>query len=196
MVDILKLIDIIKSKGGNVESTPNYLNLIGIRDLTKVNSFNDTLIWFWLNHDGSIEVRSTKKGFTTDPGLKSLTNPVNCKGCAILKEGWHKNIWTKGKHKNKYAALVQVNPCEVYRDNNKDGNFNLDPTTIDKGLFGINLHKANEKATSVLVDGWSAGCQVVADYVEFTVLMQAVDNALKAGQKYFSYMLLNKSEIE
>lgn len=194
MIDIVRYINLVKDKGGLVWDTPNYLNIIGVRDLNNVNTFNDKLIYYWFNEPGNIIVRETTKGFTTDPGLSSLKAPVNSKGCAILCEGWHRKLWIKGKHKGKYTALVQNAECKVYRDSNKDGQFDFSPSKIDTGMFGINLHRANDKITSVQVDGWSAGCQVVADPVEFNQFMQRVDAANKAGQVYFSYMLINKED--
>lgn len=194
MINIVDYINAVKDGGGLVWDTLGFLNLIGIRDLSNVNKFNDKLIWFWHESDGSIEVRETLKGFTTDPGLKNLKAPVNSKGCAILAPGWHRKIWVKGKHKGQYSALVQYADCKVFRDNTKDGEFDFNPAKLDVGKFGINLHRANAKMTSIQVDGWSAGCQVVADPREFASLMERVDAANKAGQAYFSYFLMNKQD--
>lgn len=57
---------------------------------------------------------------TTDPSNLNLETPVNNKGCAVLREGVHKALWKIGKHKGQYKALVQANPCQVIRDNNRD----------------------------------------------------------------------------
>lgn len=194
MIDIVRFITETKNKGGLVWDTPYFLNLIGIRDLNNINSFNDKLIYYWYESPGTIKVKETTKGFTTDPGLKYLKAPSNTKGCAILKEGWHRKIWVKCKHKGRYDALVQYADCTVYRDNTKDEKFDFSPSTLDTGQFGINLHRANANLTSTQVDGWSAGCQVVASPDEFNQLMQAVDKARNAGQTYFSYMLLIKED--
>lgn len=194
MININKAIELTKSQGGLVFTTPYYLNLFAVRDLSNPNKFNDNLIYYWYDKSGSLYSVNVTKGYTTDPGFTCLVKPQNVKGCAILKEGWWRRLWKKGKHQGKYTALVQANNCIVYRDNNRDHNFDLD--RVDTGIFGINLHRANASMTSTVVNGWSAGCQVVADPKEFDQLMLAVTKANQAGQEYFSYMLVNKSTYE
>lgn len=189
-----QIIDKTKKKGGLVWDTPYFLNLVGIRDLSQPNTFNDTLIYYYWDKNGSLISKEVKK-FTTDPGVNSLTKPVNYKGCAILCEGWHRKIWVKGKHKGQYDAFVQYAPVKVYRDNNKDSTFDLDPHSIEEGVFGINLHRANANAESTIVGGWSAGCQVVANPDDFNDLLKVRDQAIKAGQAYFSYMLFDVSDF-
>lgn len=194
-MDIKKIINHVQSNGGVVFDTPYYINLFGIRDENNVNKFNDTLFVYWYDENKNIHTYSPTKGFTTDPGFKSLTAPVSAKGCAILKEGWYRRLWMKGLHHNKYSALVQVNPCTVYRDNDKDKVLDMDPNKTDTGLFGINMHRANENAVSVNVENWSAGCQVWASPGEFSYFMQLINKANNVGQKYFSYFLVNKKNF-
>jgi hypothetical protein len=173
--------------GGSIDMTDYHINLIGIRHLDSPNKFNDELIYFRFIKS-KMELVEIQKGFTTDPGTHYLKNPTNSLGTAILKEGWHKDIWKPGNHKSQYYALVQAKPCTVYRDSNRDDKFNLDKTST--GMYGINLHRANAKLTSKQVDKWSAGCQVLADPNEFNDLMNKVKVAVQHGQKTFSYLLL------
>ena len=43
--------------------------------------------------------------------------------------------------------------------------------------------------------GWSAGCQVVANPIEFRKLLTVRDLAIKSGQNTFGYTLLLKSDF-
>lgn len=190
-MDINRIIKHVKDNGGVVFDTPFYINLFGIRNDKNVNKFNDTLIVYWYDDKKVIHTYSPSKGFTTDPGFKSLTSPVSSKGCAILKEGWYRRLWAKGLHKGKYSALVQANPCTVYRDNDKDKELDMNKSKTDTGMFGINMHRANENAVSINVEGWSAGCQVWASPGEFSYFMSLINKAFQKGQKYFSYFLTN-----
>ena len=87
---------------------------------------------------------------TTDPSNLNLETPVNNKGCAVLREGVHKALWKIGKHKGQYKALVQANPCQVIRDNNRDDKIDITDNT-DFGMFGINLHRASSWKVSYIV---------------------------------------------
>ena len=194
MVDIEKVIELVQKRGGIVDKMPYHLNLVGVRDVSNINTFNDRLIYFYYDSNENIVVAEINR-FTTDPGLKSLKRPVNPKGCAILAEGWHPNMWRKGLHRGRYDAFVQNAPVKVYRDKNRDSKYDMNPTTIDKGIFGINLHRANEARTSIIVDGWSAGCQVVANPTDFKKLLSVRDLAIRAGQSAFSYTLPLKSDF-
>ena len=155
-MDINEIINYVKTNGGVVFETPYFLNLFAIRDESNVNKFNDTLVVYWFDENKTVHTYSPSKGFTTDPGYRSLTAPINSKGCAILKEGWYRRLWVKGLHKGKYSALVQANPCTVYRDNDKDKELDMNTTKTETGLFGINMHRASEKNVSVNVENWSA----------------------------------------
>ena len=66
---------------------------------------------------------------------------------------------------------------------------------INKGFFGINIHRSNPYTESYLVDRWSAGCQVfkrVKDYNEFLELCKS--SALIYGNS-FTYTLITEKEL-
>ena len=190
-MDINRIIKFVEKNGGVVFRNPYFINMFAVRDSGGVNKFNDTLVVYWFDDKGIIHAYLPAKGFTTDPGFKSLTSPVNQKGCAILKEGWYRKLWVKGLHKGKYSALVQTNPCTVYRDNNKDKNLDMSSAKTETGIFGINMHRASETSVSTNVENWSAGCQVWASPGEYAYFMQLINKANENGQKYFSYFLTN-----
>lgn len=190
--DMMKIIRAIEKVGGEIDKTPLFLNIVGVRDLSNPNTWNDCCVYFRFNAKGEIEIREIVE-FTTDPGVDSLAHPENTKGCAILKEGYHKNIWQIGLHQGKYEALKQASPIHVYRDGNKDSRHDL--VGDDFGMFGINLHRASQNRLVPVVGLYSAGCQVVRNINDFSKLMQWANEAKKAGQKWFSYTLLTVEDI-
>jgi len=96
-----------------------------------------------------------------------------------------------GFHQGKYEALVQIRPVKVWRDADKDMEF--DETKIDEGLFGINIHKAG--ADSTYVENWSEGCQVFKTLADFDEFMTIMRKARDAGFTQFTYTLINSKDI-
>ena len=167
------------------------LNLIGVRASdTQANRFNDALcVLFKQAGEWCLMVFDA----TTDPGTYYRKKPLNVSGTAQVKPGHYPGVWQLGRHQGKYRALVQCNPITVYRDNDKDAE--LEQTNEETGLFGINLHRANPKTESQIVDRWSAGCQVIANPADFDVLMSL---CIRAGHEYgnrFSYTLLDEGDL-
>ena len=95
---------------------------------------------------------------TTDPGKKGVQQFHNAKGVARLVPGQYRATWMIDKHQGKYDALCQrLGEVTVWRDGNRDMTF--DEVKTDKGIFGINIHKAGTDST--WVENWSEGCQVL-----------------------------------
>ena len=118
------------------------------------------------------------------------------KGTSILAPGQYPSSHAVGKHKKKYKALVQVGNLTVYRDNNKDMKYDLKPSKKYTGLFGINIHRSDEFATTKTIDNYSAGCQVFADPKEFDSFMYLCDKQNENFKKNrFTYTLLNESDL-
>ena len=167
------------------------LNIIGVRSKEQDNEFNDVIVVEYWNRYGDKYCNIYPA--TTDPGYKTLINPVNVKGTAILVPGQYRSCFKKGKHKGQYEALVQYRPVKVYRDDNKDTKLNFNPDTIEEGMFGINIHKAGLE--SVVVDGWSAGCQVIARSVDFNEFMNLVILAIPRCGDIFTYTLIEEKDL-
>lgn len=169
------------------------LNIIGVRHKgNKVtNRFDDYLVVIY-NTD---KEKNIKRIFqcTTLPGKKAMEHPTAIKGTAILKEGQYRGAYKIGYHKGKYKALCQRKPLSVYRDNNKDNIYDLNPLFIDKGVFGINIHKAGDNST--LVDGWSYGCQVLAKALDFNAFMRLVERSASIYDNSFTYTLINEEDL-
>ena len=170
------------------------LNIIGVRHAgSKVtNHFDDCIVLIY----NTPTEKNVKKVFvaTTLPGKKSMDNPSNCKGTAILKEGQYRGAYTIRAHRGKYNALCQNKVLPVYRDNNKDDVYDFNPITIDNGVFGINIHKAG--TNSINIDGWSYGCQVFQKVVDFNSFMRLVNISAKIFGNKFTYTLINEKDLE
>ena len=170
------------------------LNIIGVRraDTKVTNQFDDYIVVEYIDMYG-IKTREVFAA-TTDPGLSSITNPISSKGCAILAPCQYRSCWKLGYHKGKYEAIVQYKPVKVYRDNNKDKVYDFDSKTIEEGIFGINIHKAGDNST--IVNGWSAGCQVLARRKDFDKLMKLAHYQISQGHgKLFTYTLINEEDL-
>lgn len=160
------------------------LNIIGVRDASHItNGFDDTMCclhraggawqsWFW--------------PCTTDPGSVYLDKPLNDAGVAILVPGQYRGAFRLGYHKGQYEALVQVKPLPVYRGA-------YDPSSIETGMFGINIHRAGDASTRV--DKWSAGCQVFARRADFDAFMRLVYKAIPLWGRTFTYTLLERKDF-
>tara|TARA_R100000935_G_scaffold57327_1_gene91023 strand:- start:384 stop:986 length:603 start_codon:yes stop_codon:yes gene_type:complete len=175
------------------------INIIGVRNSeTKgkvTNRFDDKLT---VSYKADGEWQYHEFDCTTDPGTHWVENILNDKGVAILKPGQYRRSHKLRLHAGKYLALGQKENVTVYRDNNRDANYDLDESKTDTGLFGINIHRASkyEGRKSTQVDKWSAGCQVIAandDWHEFLDICQA---AREIHGNSFSYTLIESKDIK
>jgi hypothetical protein len=160
-------------------------HLVGIRAKNgRPNKFDDQLI---VISEGLIIGRYD---CTTRPGKHWLQNLLNPKGTAVLVPGQYLNAFRIGQHQGKYEALVQQACVTVYRDSDRDEI--AEATAVkDTGMFGINIHRANNSMKSLLVDKWSAGCQVIADPKDFSELMRLCK---LTGKGSFTYTLLDEAQ--
>ena len=175
------------------------VNIIGIRNSeTKgrvTNAFDDTLTIAY-KIDG--EWQYHEFDCTTDPGSAYMDNPIlENTGCAILKPNQYRGSHKLRLHQGKYLALGQKKDVTVYRDNDRDGNYDLDESKTDTGLFGINIHRATSRAggKSTRVDKWSAGCQVIADNDDWHEFLDICRVARDKWSNSFTYTLLESKDI-
>lgn len=169
------------------------LNLIGVRSKDEdANSFNDVLVVLY-----EVDKKQHMHVFpmTTDPGVYYRENPLNVDGAAVLVPGHYKGCWKLGAHRGQYRALVQAGDMAVYRDNNHDSEIDVDLDSVEIGLFGINLHRANKNQSSLQVDKWSAGCQVLSDPIDFDLVMALISKSAKTYGEKFSYTLLEEADL-
>ena len=175
------------------DSKPYNLNLIGIRsDNPKANAFNDLMCAFW-KYEGRWSM--VQMEITTLAGLHWLKNPMNPKGCAILKEGQWSGCWGIGMHRGQYKALVQKKPVTVYRDDDKDTEYDMIESNTQEGMFGINIHRAHSKFELKDVNRFSAGCQVIQNPHEYDVFIKLCEEAVEVWGNSFTYTLIKESDI-
>ena len=174
------------------------VNIIGIRNSkTKgrvTNAFDDTLTISY-KIEGEWQYHEFK--CTTDPGSHWVKNLLNEKGVAILKPNQYRGSHKLDLHQGKYLALRQKSNVTVYRDNDRDNNYDLNESKTDTGIFGINIHRATGKSggKSIRVDKWSAGCQVIADNDDWHNFLDICQNAREIHGNSFSYTLIESKDI-
>jgi hypothetical protein len=193
LAEYLKVIEAQKRFGYPIFTGAYNLNLIGVRNrFRESNAFNDRLYVFYdTGKDRNIHCFD----MTSDPGVYYRENPLNVDGTAVLAPGHYRSCWQVGKHQGKYDALVQRGEMIVFRDGDQNDQLNLDDNSLQAGLFGINLHRANARHASKQVDKWSAGCQVMADPLDFDVLMALVKKSAAVYGDRFSYTLWDEGDL-
>lgn len=169
------------------------LNIVGIRSPERRAGQFDDLITVFARQ--SNEWLFWAFPATTDPGSYWLERPMAKMGTAILAPGQYRGAFQIGQHQGKYEALVQASPLTVHRDADRDTELDTDGQT-ETGMFGINLHCAAWKGESVQVGKWSAGCQVIASWFDFEILMAMARAGARAYGDSFTYTLLDATDVQ
>lgn len=188
----------LESKGYKYFTGGDYdVNIVGVRNAStdnKVTNAFDDCITLSYKINGEWQMHCYKA--TTDPGRYWVDNLLNKDGVAILKEGQYRGSHKIGLHQGKYEALKQQKPLKVYRDNNKDGVYDLNENSLQEGIFGINIHKAGKFVNgSTQIDKWSAGCQVFSKESDFNEFMDVMYKAKDIWGNSFTYTLINSNDI-
>ena len=187
---------LFKEKGYAWFTKGNYnLNIIGIRSNNNnkvTNKYDDMLVVDYNTGNGHKRVCYT---ITTEPGIYYIENLCNSNGAAILVPGQYRGCWQIRLHRDKYKALCQKKEVKVYRDNNKNLIYDINPETIDNGIFGINIHRSNETYTRNTIDQYSAGCQVFNNPVEFNAFMRLCEEQRKLYGNSFTYTLICEEDM-
>ena len=174
------------------------VNIIGVRNSkTKgrvTNAFDDTLT---ISYKIDGEWQYHEFNCTTDPGSHWVENILNEKGVAILKPNQYRGSHKLDFHQGRYLALRQKSDVTVYRDNDRDNNYDLNESKTDTGIFGINIHRATGRSggKSIRVDKWSAGCQVIADNDNWHTFLGICQSAREIHGNSFSYTLIESKDI-
>jgi len=196
-----KVKEVIVSKGYkwfNDNNNKGYdVNVIGIRnsetDGKVTNHFDDTLTLSYKDAAGEWKFHQWEA--TTDPGQYWIENPMNKDGCAILVPGQYRGSHKIRLHQGKYEALGQRRPVKVYRDNDRDLEYDTDEATITEGVYGINIHRSNPYTESYYVNKWSAGCQVFKKVDDFHDFMEICRKARDIWGNTFSYTLIESKDF-
>jgi len=173
------------------------VNIISIRNSvpgSKVtNVFDDLITISYKNEKGEWEFYSWS--CTTDPGKKAVMEFHNTRGVAIIVPGQYRGSHIIRKHQGKYDALCQDKNVKVFRDKNKDMKFDMDPKTIQEGVFGINIHRSNPTTESTFVENWSEGCTVFKRVKDFNQFMSICYKASTIHGNRFTYTVLESKDI-
>lgn len=172
------------------------LNIVGIRNSTTgslVTNVFDDFITVSYKENGNWKFWSWPA--TTQPGKSYVESPLSDSGTAILKPGQYIDSHTIRKHAGSYDALGQDGKVTVFRDDNKDLNYDLLENTLQTGFFGVNLHRSSPTGTSTYINKWSAGCQVFSTIGDFEQFMKIVRTAESKHGNKFTYTLIESSNI-
>tara|TARA_R100001594_G_scaffold25476_2_gene49751 strand:+ start:3155 stop:3736 length:582 start_codon:yes stop_codon:yes gene_type:complete len=186
-----KILDYIASMDYAVFEEGDWnLNIIGVRKKNGTpDKFDDTMVVCY-KKNGLWQEERWK--VTTDPGLYHLFNPSRLEGTAILCPGQYRGAWKLGLHRGSYKALVQRKPVKVFRDASKNEMLDMDPNTVQEGLFGINIHRSNPRGSSTIVNKWSAGCQVFSSIYDYLDLIHLCEKQEAIGYSNFTYTLIEE----
>jgi len=186
---IRALIATLNSKGYEIYTKPNQLNIVGVRNnSTEPNKFDDFIYVFWKNKD--LKWEGKYFNLTTDPGTYFLKNPLSKLGASILKQGQYVDSYAIDKHRGKYDALTQKKPVTVIRDYDRNAILDFNNGREETGLFGINIHKAGVDSSDV--DKWSAGCQVFQKTADFDDFMSLARKHKELYGNKFTYTLIDE----
>ena len=188
----------VKSKGYvwfSDDTNKGYdVNIVGVRNMSTgqqvTNVFDDHLTISFKDEKGVWQFYIWMA--TTDPGKRGVLQYHNKDGVARLVPNQYRGSHTIRLHQGKYEALGQAKNVKVYRDANKD--LNYDENKITEGLYGINIHKAGQDST--WVENWSEGCQVFKRVKDFDEFMKICKKAAKLHGNSFTYTLIESKDIK
>ena len=170
------------------------VNIVGVRNAATgkkvTNVFDDVITISFKDEKGVWQF--FEWAATADPGKKGVMEYHNKAGVARLVPNQYRGSHAIGLHQGKYEALRQVKPVKVYRDDNKD--LNYDEKKVTEGIYGINIHKAGQDST--WVENWSEGCQVFKRVKDFDAFMKICKRAAKIHGNGFTYTLIESSDIK
>jgi hypothetical protein len=183
----------VKAKGYKYfENGDLNVNIIGIRNSTPGNKVTN-LFDDWLTI--SYKINGIWQFFiwnaTTDPGKAPMVTGNKIGGIARVVPGQYPGSHMIRLHQGKYEALGQKANIKVYRDNDRDMEYDVDVTT--EGVYGINIHKAGLDST--WVERWSEGCQVFKRVKDFDEFMRICKKASKVHGNSFTYTLIESKDI-
>jgi hypothetical protein len=170
------------------------VNIVGVRNSSTgnkvTNVFDDMITISYKDETGAWVYKEW--ACTTDPGKKAVLEFTNPNGVGRLKQGQYRGSHEIRKHQGKYDALCQKGNLEVYRDKNKNMEYDENKTQVGNN-FGVNIHHAGENST--FVDGWSYACQVFKKTTNFDEFMKICYKAKSIHGNSFTYTLIESKDI-
>ena len=169
------------------------VNVIGVRNSAPgnkvTNVFDD---WLTLSYKENGVWKFFIWNATTDPGKAPQLLGNNGTGTARVVPGQYPGSHMVRLHQGKYEALGQKGNISVYRDADKDLEYDTDKITTGSN-YGINIHKAGKDST--WIDHWSHGCQVFKRVKDFDEFMKICKKAAKIHGNSFTYTLIESKDI-
>jgi len=189
-----KLVRFLKSKNYKVYDQVGVLNIVGMRNKpngTVSNKFDDIMYVFFKNNTGKWTIM--EYAITTVPGFRPNSRSLP-NGVAVLKLGQYVEQYKIGYHQNKsdHKCLKFANSVVHRNDVTNKYNYNA---KIQKGSFGINIHRSNKSGSGVSVNNWSEGCQVFRIASQFNQFMNLCTKQSKT-KKTFTYTLCSFIEFQ
>ena len=183
----------VKAKGYKYFENGDYnVNIIGVRNSAPgnkvTNLFDD---WLTISYKDNGVWQFFIWNATTDPGKAPMVAGNTIGGIARVVPGQYSGSHMIRLHQGKYEALGQKANIKVYRDNDRDTEYDTD--TITEGVYGINIHKAGQDST--WVERWSEGCQVFKRVKDFDTFMKICKKASKIHGNSFTYTLIESKDI-
>lgn len=186
------------------EKNKNYdVFIFGVRNANRDQSTDefDDVIGFAYPLNAKIEVVISTG--TTDPGRLDLVAPrfaeAKVHGTAIMAAGQYRGLWKLGWIGTggwRHECLVQNNKVKLHRDNNRDEILDLDEKTAVEMHAGICLHGANLNGFAKKIGAFSAGCQVMNDFLKYRQLMEICKRQKRMGiGDTFSYTLFDEKDL-
>lgn len=194
-----QLLIAFKSKGYELKDKPYEMNIFGVRNEdAESNKFDDVVGLLYRDERGMWRLKQYKA--TTDPGVYYRTSPMNVNGTAIMIPMQHKKCYKIGTHKG-YKAIQQIAPMSYVRDNNKnkvlDFLYKVAGFKKVNEIAATNIHHASPTGESTNVDNWSAGCQVIANIIDFNEFINIIQISV-TNYKHtdlFDYTLFELKDI-
>lgn len=169
------------------------VNIIGVRNVSTgsevTNLFDDTITLAYKEY-GVWKFHQWPA--TTEPGKKGMLEGKAVGGVAFLVPGQYRRSHAIGLHQGKYEALRQIGNLKLYRDGDRDLEFDKDKV-MECSNCGVNIHKAGLDST--FVENWSEGCQVFKKQRDFDEFMKIIKQSSLIHGNKFSYTLLESSDI-
>lgn len=188
-MNILKL---LIGRGFKIFQRPYELNIIGVRSKnSRPKRFDDSIHVFYKNESNQWVYHNFNA--TTDPGRYYLNNPILPGGTAALIEGQYINAYAIGFHKGTQKSLVQTRPVSIVRDSDRNNKLSF-TGNVQKGLFGINIHRASLQGSTKYIDRYSAGCQVFESSEDFDYFIELCDKHRALYSNKFTYTLIDKRQ--
>lgn len=184
------------------KENPWNLNIVGVRTRTpEFDRFRCRLVHFYRE---ATEWKLDSWGITTLPGKTYMVDRLlNPRGCAILAPGQNKGVYALDYHRGVYQALCQRNgSVRVFRDKDRDREYDMDPATIQVGSFGINVHATENPDDGISnpvadrIGSASAGCLVFARVNDFVTAREQWRKARSAWGAKFTLTLLDEADLD